>query len=249
MRLDRFGNRITYKARNGGGYTLEALLGIKPNGDAAPDYLGWEIKAFSGSHITVMTPEPDGGFYGESGVGAFVRRFGRMVEGKDQMYFTGRHYFGRADSTTAMTLGLVGFDITKGTITDVSGRIVLTDSIGAEGASWSYSHLLTHWNRKHSSAAYVRYLSTPTELPAYTYGNPVLFGQRTDFSRYLRALAAGKVVFDPGSKIDGISSEHPKVKARSQFRIAKRHLQTLYERFDEVDLSFSGRLEQSDERL
>lgn len=237
MRLDRFGNRIPYKANNGGGYTLEALLGIKPNGDAAPDYLGWEIKAFSGSHITVMTPEPDGGFYGENGVGAFVRRYGRNITDKDQMYFTGRHYYGRADSTTAMTLGLVGFDIMKGIITDVAGRIVLTDSNGAEGASWSFSHLLTHWNRKHSSAAYVPYSSSPMDTPAYVYGNPVMFGERTDFSRYLRALAIGLVVFDPGSKIDGVGSKKPKVKARSQFRVAKRNVRALYEYFNELDLS------------
>lgn len=236
MRLDRSGNRIAYKARNGGGYTLEALLGIKPNGDAAPDYLGWEIKAFSGSHITLMTPEPNGGYYGENGVGAFVRRYGRRVEGKDQMYFTGRHYYGRADSTTAMTLGLTGFDMIKGTITDVAGRIVLLDPSGIEGASWSYSHLLTHWNRKHSSAAYVPYSSAAAEVPAYTYGNPVLFGERTDFSRYLSALAKGLIVFDPGSKIDDAGSTKPRVKARSQFRVAKRHVHALYESFDELDL-------------
>lgn len=239
MRLDRHGNRIAYKARNGGGYTLEALLGIKPNGDAAPDYLGWEIKAFSGSHITVMTPEPDGGFYGENGVGAFVRRYGRNVAGKDQLYFTGRHYFGKADRTTSMTLGLVGFDTTDGKIIDVKGRIVLVDAEGIESASWSYSHLLTHWNRKHSSAAYVPYSSTTLQLPAYTYGNPVLFGERTDFSRYLRALSIGKVVFDPGSKIDGVDSVSPKVKARSQFRVARRHVSHLYERFEPRNLSFA----------
>jgi hypothetical protein len=236
MRLDRSGNRVAYKARNGGGYTLEALLGIKPNGDAAPDYLGWEIKAFSGSHITVMTPEPDGGFYGENGVGAFVRRYGRTIEGKDQMYFTGRHYFGKVDRTTSMTLGLIGFDISKGTITDVAGRIVLIDREGAEGASWSYSHLLTHWNRKHSSAAYVPYSSMPNDLPAYAYINPVLFGERTDFSRYLRAIVAGNVVFDPGSKIDSANSTRPRVKARSQFRVGRRQIRTLYERFEELDL-------------
>jgi hypothetical protein len=236
MRLDRSGNRIAYKARNGGGYTLEALLGIKPNGDAAPDYLGWEIKAFSGSHITVMTPEPDGGFYGENGVGAFVRRYGRTIEGKDQMYFTGRHYFGEVDRTTSMTLGLIGFDISKGTITDVAGRIVLIDREGAEGASWSYSHLLTHWNRKHSSAAYVPYSSMPNDLPAYAYINPVLFGERTDFSRYLRAIVAGNVVFDPGSKIDSANSTRPRVKSRSQFRVGRRQIRTLYERFEELDL-------------
>lgn len=240
MRLDRAGNRIPYRARNGGGYTLEALLGIKPNGDTAPDYLGWEIKAFSGSHITVMTPEPDGGFYGAHGVGAFVRRYGRRVDGKDQMYFTGRHYFGKPDKSTSMTLGLVGFDAAKGTITDVAGRILLIDSAGTEGASWSYSHLLTHWNRKHSSAAYVPYSSAPAEVPAYTYGNPVLFGERTDFSRYLRALAAGKVVFDPGSKIDGVESARPRVKARSQFRVAKRDVHALYERLDALDLASSA---------
>lgn len=237
MRLDRKGNRIPYKALNGGGYTLEALLGIRPNGDSAPDYLGWEIKAFSGNLITVMTPEPDGGFYGENGVGAFVRRYGRRVAGKDQMYFTGRHYFGRKDRTTSMTLGLVGFDITDGKITDVEGRIVLLDAEGSEGASWSYSHLLTHWNRKHSSAAYVPYSSTTLEIPAYTYRNPVLLGERTDFSRYLIALAAGQVVFDPGSKIDGVDSARPKVKARSQFRVTKRDISTLYERLDARDLS------------
>jgi hypothetical protein len=236
MRLDRNGNRIAYKARNGGGYTLEALLGIKPNGDAAPDYLGWEIKAFSGNLITVMTPEPDGGFYGENGVGAFVRRYGRNIAGKDQMYFTGRHYFGKADRTTSMTLGLIGFDTTKGTITDVAGRIVLVDQAGAESASWSYSHLLTHWNRKHSSAAYVPYSSVRSDLPAYLYGNPVLFGERTDFSRYLRALASGTVVFDPGSKIDGAQSARPKVKARSQFRTRAADLSALYEHLEVADL-------------
>lgn len=239
IRLDRSGNRIPYKARNGGGYTLEALLGIRPNGDAAPDYLGWEIKAFSGNLITVMTPEPDGGFYGENGVGAFVRRYGRKVEGKDQMYFTGRHYFGKADRTTSMTLGMVGFDTASGKITDVEGRIVLVDAEGSEGASWSYSHLLTHWNRKHSSAAYVPYVSTMLEVPVYAYGNPVLLGERTDFSRYLRALASGGVVFDPGSKIDSAESDRPKVKARSQFRVPRRKLKALYEQLDSQDLSIS----------
>jgi hypothetical protein len=156
------------------------------------------------------------------------------------MYFTGRHYFGKPDRTTSMTLGLIGFDTTKGTITDVAGRIVLTDSAGAEGASWSYSHLLTHWTRKHSSAAYVPYLSAAAEAPAYTYGNPVMFGERTDFSRYLRALAVGKIVFDPGSKIDGISAGKPKVKARNQFRASLRDLQSLYEAFEMRDLGLGS---------
>lgn len=237
MRLNRAGERIAYKARNGGGYTLEALLGVIPNGDASPDYLGWEIKAFSGSYITLMTPEPDGGYYGAEGVGAFVRRYGRQIAGKDQMYFTGRHHYGKPYAATSMTLGLTGFDIAKGVITDVSGRITLTDRQGEEAATWTYSHLLSHWNRKHASAAYVPYKAENGSEPAYRYRNPVLLGERTDFSKYLNALAAGLVAFDPGSKIDGVATARPRVKARSQFRISRQHLPALYERFAEVNLS------------
>src|SRR5690606_20734061 len=74
---------IPYKARNGGGYTLEALLGISPNGVAEPDYLGWEVKQFGVKEFpakqakptTLMTPEPNGGVYVVEGAMEFVRRF------------------------------------------------------------------------------------------------------------------------------------------------------------------------------
>lgn len=237
MKLNKTGDTVPYNARNGGGYTLEALLGIKPNGDAAPDFMGWEIKAFSSDKITLMTPEPNGGFYGSDGVGAFVRRYGRAIPEKDQLYFTGLHQYAKPNARTDLTLDLYGFDATKGLITDVSGRIVLSDRDGNEAASWSYSHLLTHWNRKHASAAYVPFVSKKSMPPSYCYVNPVLLGERTDFSKYLSALAAGLVVFDPGSKVDAVSTARPKVKARSQFRISKKHLAVLYELFNEVNLN------------
>ncbi|QOW20493.1 MvaI/BcnI restriction endonuclease family protein [Lysobacter ciconiae] len=237
IRLNKTGDAVPYNARNGGGYTLEALLGIKPNGDAAPDFMGWEIKAFSSDRITLMTPEPNGGFYGSEGVGAFVRRYGRPIPDKDQLYFTGAHQFGKPNARTAMTLGLCGFDATKSVINDVSGRIVLSDGDGNEAATWSYSHLLTHWNRKHASAAYVPFKSESSTPPCYRYVNPVLLGERTDFSKYLSALAAGLVVFDPGSKVDAVSTARPRVKARSQFRMSKKHLAVLYESFNEINLS------------
>ena len=59
------------------GYTLEALLGVMPNGFAAPDYLGWEVKQYSVNNfekntaktpVTVFTPEPTEGVYTASGV-------------------------------------------------------------------------------------------------------------------------------------------------------------------------------------
>lgn len=84
---------IPYNATNGGGYTLEALLGITPIGKSEPDYLSWEIKGHSSNRVTLMTPEPNGGFYGERGVKEFVERYGHDVNDGD-MYFTGGHKLG-----------------------------------------------------------------------------------------------------------------------------------------------------------
>ncbi|MDH4234747.1 MAG: MvaI/BcnI family restriction endonuclease, partial [Gallionella sp.] len=105
IRLNKSGEVIAYKARNGGGYTLEALLGIIPNGRSEPDYLGWEMKAYSGSRITLMTPEPDGGMYGEAGVKAFVRKYGAPTE-NDTLYFTGTHRANDRNAKTGLTLNV-----------------------------------------------------------------------------------------------------------------------------------------------
>ena len=55
--------------------------------------MSWELKAYSGNRITLMTPEPDGGLYGENGVKVFVREYGKPA-GDDTLNFTGTH---RAD--------------------------------------------------------------------------------------------------------------------------------------------------------
>jgi hypothetical protein len=236
MRLDRHGNAMPYTARNGGGYTLEAMLGIRPNGDAMPDFLGWEVKAFSGSRITLMTPEPNGGMYGREGVESFVRKYGHPVEGKDQLYFTGVHRYGIENSTTALKLELKGYDATAGKIVDVSGSIQLSDEHGENTASWAFAHLLTHWNRKHASAVYVEYENNKATPPQYRYLSPVSLGEHTDFAKCLGAIARGKVVFDPGSKVDEASTAKSKVKARSQFRINRADLPALYEKFEVISL-------------
>ena len=71
--------------------------------------------------------------------------------------------------------------------------------------------------------------------PSYRYGSPVLLGEGTDFTRYLLAMLAGSVVYDPGSKVE-MASTKPRVKARSQFRIPIRRLRDLYSRFEPVSL-------------
>lgn len=234
-RLNNAGVPIPYAAQNGGGYTLEALFGIRPNGESAPDFLGWELKAYGSSRVTLMTPEPDTGYYGKQGVEAFVRKYGHS-RGDDVMYFTGMHRANERCNATNLTLTIRGFDAGKGKIVNVTGGIELLDDAGKVSAGWSFNDLIKHWGRKHASTAYVPYEKQATPPPKYRYLSPVQLGQGTDFSKYLSAIVAGHVVFDPGAKISEASSKKSRVKARSQFRIAIRKLDVLYYRLEFVDL-------------
>lgn len=234
IRLNKNGEVQPYNARNGGGYTLEALLGVIPNGRAEPDFLGWEIKAHSSSRITLMTPEPTGGMYGERGVKAFVSKFGAPT-GNDTLYFTGTHRAGARNDKTGLNLVVRGFNPSKMLIEDVNGAVELQTDNGACAAAWSFTDLMIGWNKKHAQAAYVSYESEKVLAPAYRYLSPALLGEGTDFNRYLGALASGLIIFDPGSKIMNASSDKSTVKARSQFRTSVRHLAALYEKFEATD--------------
>lgn len=234
IRLNRIGEVLPYKARNGGGYTLEALLGVIPNGRSEPDFLGWEIKAYSRSRITLMTPEPDGGMYGMEGVKAFVRQFGAPAR-DDTLYFTGTHRANDRNARTGFTLTVRGFNPANGRIEDVHGAVELLTDAGHCAAAWSFGGLMIGWNKKHAQAAYVPYESERIAAPAYRYLSPLLLGEGTDFTRYLTALCAGHVIFDPGSKVMNAGTLNSTVKARSQFRIPVRHLAGLYDRFEPVN--------------
>jgi hypothetical protein len=227
-RLDKLGNVKPYAALNGGGYTLEALLGIIPNGRSEPDYLGWEIKSYSKDRITLMTPELKGGYYGEHGAKAFVEHYGHGRE-DGSMHFTGSHKIGIAAKATGMTMQVRGFDPSRPREMDVNGNIVLIDSKGQEAAIWTFTELLTHWNRKHAFAAYVPYTLQKTPI-SYKYNNPVLMGEHTDFQKYLNALCNGSIIFDPGSKVTDANTPKSTIKARSQFRISISKLSQLYEK-------------------
>ena len=231
IKLNRAGEIEPYKARNGGGYTLEALLGIIPNARSAPDFMGWEIKAYSGkSRITLMTPEPNGGMYGDEGVKAFVSKFGAPAK-NDTLYFTGTHCINKRNSKTGLTLFVRGFDLARRTIMDVNGAVELLTDTGLCAAAWSFSDLMISWNKKHAQAAYIHYKSAKEGTPAYSYLSPALLGEGTDFSRYLSAICKGLVIFDPGSKVMNASTAKSSVKARSQFRVSIQHLETLYQKF------------------
>ncbi len=245
-RLDHDYNILPCKAPNCGGYTLEAELGITPNGYAEPDYLGWEIKQFSVSNfnrlnsstITLMTPEPTGGVYSDKGLQEFVFRYGyKDLKGRENRYnFGGIHKVGQVHSRTGLKMILIGFDEQSGKIRNTNGRICLVDENENEAASWSFSSLLKHWNRKHNQACYVPSLNLKTPYLQYQYGDKIILGTGTDFQLLLKQFHLGNVYYDPGIKIENINTK-PTSKRRSQFRIKSRNLSSLYKISEIINLA------------
>lgn len=247
-KIGKSGQPEPYSAPNGGGYTLEAQLGISPNGYAEPDYLGWEIKQYGvtdfvqyrpRSPVTLMTPEPTGGYYRKAGVEAFLRRYGYAdKKGKPDRINFGGVYTTKRDfhTDTALALRLRGFDASSGKITDMDGDIALLDQEGAPAATWSFRNIMSHWNRKHAKAAYVPSLKRGPP-PEYRYGGIAQLCEETDVLLFLTAVATGDVYYDPGIKLEWSDVGKPKIKRRSQFRVRHGVLATLYRGFEESEVS------------
>jgi hypothetical protein len=243
-RLDGEGRLLPCNSSNCGGYTLEAELGIRPNGRAEPDYDGWEVKQFEvadlgnphGGRLTLMTPEPDGGLYKDDGPETFVRRFGyRDRRGvADRLNFGGVHRAGSRHPLTNLELVLSGWDMNTNRMISVGGGIELRDATGFVAARWSFESLLNHWKRKHAKAVYVP-SNCETEPRRYRYGAKVFVGVGTEFPLLLRAVSTGDAFYDPGIKLVN-ASDRPTVKRRSQFRIASGNLRSLYQDAKWVDL-------------
>lgn len=222
VRMYPDGSIRPYASRNAGGYTLEAFFGIKPNGDPVPDFKGWELKSLSGSVATLMTPQPDGGLYHELGNDEFVRKYGHMSS-DGRLYFTGKYT--SVSPTMDRILYIKGFDPANGKITDEEGFVGLVQNDKVL-ASWSFPHLIGHWNSKHSQACYVRYKKVDERLIAY---NPeILLCEGTNAMMFLQAIANGYVYLDPACRVS---------KARNQFRTGFSRLFTLYGFSDRIDVS------------
>lgn len=245
-RLDRQGNIIACEAPNCGGYTLEAELGITPNGYSEPDFLGWEVKQFGVSNfarvnsaiITLMTPEPTDGIYKSEGAETFLRKYGYADKTgrEDRINFGGVHKTGIKHPQTNLEMQLIGFDAITGKIRNTNGRISLVDIEGNETASWSFSSMLLHWNRKHNQACYVPSLSETVNERHYKYGNNIILGTGTDFQLFLSEMANGNIYYDPGIKMENASTK-PKIKKRSQFRIKSQNLPKLYKQNEVIDIT------------
>lgn len=246
-RLDRNGNCLECTAQNCGGYTLEAELGIRPNGYSEPDFLGYEVKQYgvvslerprASSPITLMTPEPNGGYYAERGPAEFLRRFGYPDrKGREnRINFGGIFRHDTVEPNTGLRMVLQGYDCASGIITDPGGGIALVTDTGEPAAVWKYDGLISHWTRKHRRAVYVPSESRKEPVRQYRYGSIVLLGSDTDFFRFLKALAAGAVFYDPGIKLEGAGTPAERPKRRSQFRIKWDDLPRLYAETEVVDV-------------
>ena len=243
-RLGTAGEILPCNAPNCGGYTLEAELGILPNGRAEPDFHGYEIKQHTVSAldrpnvgiITLMTPEPTGGLYRTESPEAFVRKYGYIdkMGREDRLNFGGVHRFGTQHETTRLTLTLPGF--TDGEITDENGSIALVDEAGEIAASWSFAGLMHHWARKHAYAAYVPSMTRSSPSKQYRYGGIVRIAEQPDFLRLLAAFSNGTIFYDPGIKLEAASSDSPRLKRRSQFRIRSADLMEVYGKLELVNV-------------
>ena len=236
-RLDSESNVLPCNSSNCGGYTLEAELGITPNGYSEPDFMGWEIKQFGvkkfdkieSSIITLMTPEPTDGLYKTKGTEYFIRNYGYKdkLGRPDRMNFGGVHKAGIVHKNTNLEMRLIGFDQESGKIRNSTGKIALIDKDENETASWSFSSMLLHWNRKHDKACYIPSLVDKEEVRKYKFGDNVIMGTGTDFQLFLGQMALGNIYYDPGIKLENMSTK-PKIKKRSQFRIKSKYLPELY---------------------
>jgi len=242
-RLGSAGELLPCNASNCGGYTLEAELGVRPNGRAEPDFLGYEVKQYSvpkldritSGTITLMTPEPTGGVYANQSPAAFIRRYGYADKRgrEDRLNFGGVYRTGRRHAGTQLTLLLPGYG--GGVITDEHGSIALVDDAGVVAASWDFAGLMSHWTRKHAHAVYVPAERRTEPSRQYRYGRRVRLAGQPDFLRLLAAFAAGTVYYDPGVKLEAASTSAPRLKRRNQFRIRSSDLGAIYRQIEVVD--------------
>lgn len=113
---------------------------------------------------------------------------------------------------------------------------MLVDPDDTIAAAWSFAKLIDHWKRKHAKAAFVPSICSKEPTIQYQYCSRVDLAEGAKFNLLLRAFAYGSVHYDPGIKLEGVTSAKPKLKRRSQFRVDTRNLEYLYANYRRVDL-------------
>jgi hypothetical protein len=217
---------VPFHGNQGGGYTLEALLGVEANSRKGPDKYGFEVKAYGGQKLTLTTPVPDGGFQGQNAFRRFMEVYAHDGKSNDgSRRFTGVHRCGEVNASTGMTLVLEGYDPASGEFvgnTDEIGVAMIVPGQEIAVARWSLSCLASSWTEKHASAIYVsvkkRGVSGAEKTEReYSFGPTALVGQGTDVWKLLKAIQAGIVYYDPADAIyaDGKPKNRPQWRMRT----------------------------------
>jgi hypothetical protein len=218
-----------FKGTQGGGYTLEALLGVSANADKKPDKHGYEIKSFSRDKISLMTPTADEGYEGQHTFREYMKKYGRPGrKGDGRVVFTGVHNTLKINSKTGFKLCVEGYDESSDSFSDNTGEIAVTmidPNSGDRISVWTINRLLDSWNKKHSSACYIkckkREHSSSAHDYEYKYENYAYFCEGTSIWRLLRAIHSGKVYYDPAHTIYADNS----TSVRPQWRISTSKLE------------------------
>jgi MvaI/BcnI restriction endonuclease family len=233
-----------FKGWQGGGYTLEALLSIPRNADAAPDKHGYEIKSYTpGKKISLMTPTANGGREKELGIRKFVETYG-TVSSDGSHAFSGVYRCNQPNKKTGFVMRIEGYDadnIDEPFDTDTDNiRIVIRDEKESIDISvWTFDKIAAKWGKKHASACYVPrdrrdHAGGPGHDYDYRFSDEVFICEGTSIRRLFRAIHAGVVYYDPAHRIylNGIA------KARPQWRISatKKFEMTLAALYREVRL-------------
>lgn len=237
---------IPFKGNQGGGYTLEALLGVPRNAKKAPDKHGYELKAYKKSgKISLMTPTADSGKEGDMAFKEFMAEFGWPgVRGDGRVVFNGVHRFHKPNKRTGYVLDIAGYDSGSDFFSEQADEIVVAIMKPLEDlmvSGWTFQKLLDSWSEKHAAACYVEYEkrkhSGPQSDSDYLYTGKSYFAHGTTILHYLRAIASDVVYYDAGHEISADGSAHQ----RPQWRISvtskiQDRLATLYNEVEEKQL-------------
>lgn len=245
VKLNVDGKTKPYKANNGSGYTLEALLDIIPNSEKKPDKYGYEIKTISKSSVSLMTPTADGGEEHDLGFKKFMIRNGWKSKKDDKkIVFTGPYKNEEINNNIKMLLkGYLKKENKFDAVENIN--LVLNKLTNlAEISKWSFNKFFHSWETKHANAIYIKN-ERDSINNKYKYSNIVYVCHGTSIWRMLKALIDKKIYYDPGHEvyIKG-HTKYPngKVWQRPQWRMSASkknfvsNLEVLYGSVEIVDL-------------
>ncbi|MDC0225003.1 MvaI/BcnI restriction endonuclease family protein [Deltaproteobacteria bacterium] len=238
---------IPFKGSQGGGYTLEALMGIVSNSKKTPDKYGYEIKSYSKSKKTVslMTPTADLGYEGKNNFRDFMSKYGKPKKGGNgRIDYTGRQKSGRINQSTGSVLRVNGYDEATDDFDENTDSInveIFNNNFAEVASGWSFNKLFESWNNKHQLACYVPYVKREFSGVGhdyeYKFSDKILICEGTNILRLIRSIHLGNVFYDPGHVI----YSNGKSKVRPQWRTTLTHnyrcIQNLYNYIEEISIS------------